>query len=323
MHCSPIPLNGVDFFKPVNSPYRESFQPLDARFPNIHIGVEVEVEDCPKLSIYGWKWHDEPSLRSEDNSEYVTFGSILAGHLPAALDELFMAMPPTRSFSDACSTHVHVDARYWSSEQLGCLFAAYYSVEPLLFGFVGNRRRSNNYCVPWYDALLRAEFIAWERDFANISSGKYAALNFCNLRSRNKGTVEFRHWPGLADRPRFETWVLLITRLCNYASKTRYNVHVERMRQLKTMTNTSEYLTCIFGEVSEALPHDHEAVQRAVKTYLSAEVSVKPIIACVPNSPLAKRLNTTKGPKIRKRKSPAVAENLAVPAPNEFQERGR
>lgn len=297
MDYSPVVQYLKEMYDHAQNPYDVYPIPKDASFPDERIGIEIEVEDCPKVYVPGWVWHEENSLRSEYNSEYVTAGSIFAGHAAYALDMLYEILPPTRNFAETCSSHVHVNMRGTSSEQWGTLFAAYYSVEPLLFGFVGNGRDGNNYCVPWSEVNLYEVFLGWEWTFQNIRSEKYAALNWMNLRSASKGTVEFRHWPGCSDRVRFLDWIKLITRLVSYAKRTRYADQLGKMRDLRTVSMVETYLEPMFGDLTgvllRATPDYRHQLQYATRMYLANESAKTRVVPCTPSSPLSQRHRLT------------------------------
>jgi len=290
-----------DEFEPCNDPFDGMDNEVDKSFPRIKVGIEVEVENCPRRDIPGWEWHEENSLRSEYPSEYVTNGAHLAGHTPAALKMLFDNLAQGHRFDDTCSTHVHVNVRGMTANQLGTLFSAYYSVEALLFTFAGVHRRKNNYCVPWSDVALGSTFDLWSHSWLFATSEKYAAMNLANVRREELGTVEFRHWPGLSDRSMFCLWVKLITRLVEYAFKTPYEAQLARMKDLKTNSNVEAYVGLIFGNMTHLLKASQQAVSihRAVKSFLAAIVPVKRFIPCSPASPLSLRLKLTKGRSVK------------------------
>lgn len=162
------------------------------------VGVEVEVEDCPNppdLSPF-WEMHHDGSLRNS-GIEYV-FSSPLAGaEIVKAVHMFDHAMVATKpDLSWRTSTHVHVDLRDMTVNQVKKLILAYLLFEDLLILCQGKHREDSNFCpavsyaqfqLEVINGLLRSDPEVWHR--ASVGE-KYSAINLKAMVTH--GTIEFR-----------------------------------------------------------------------------------------------------------------------------------
>ena len=175
------------------------------KFPNIFVGVEVEVENSGldynilDLNDYlqSWLLVREPSLRGRDSVEY-TFAQPLRGDDALfALIELDKHLTSYRKGSRGtsnCGVHVHVDITDTTLLEyyLSCMLYAYYED----YFFIGTGRESNNYCLPWRNSppQIRKLFagIIGQQDSGTPRGRKYLSCNAFN--PDRFGTIEFRHF---------------------------------------------------------------------------------------------------------------------------------
>jgi hypothetical protein len=139
-------------------------------------------------------------------------------------------------------------------EQVKVLALVYQTVERLLFGFVGNEREDNIYCVPWHQSGITAAFV----DRLDKNPGrqaanwiKYAALNFKTL--RELGTLEFRHLHGTCDVPFLIQWINLLSCMQRYASTHTFAEVKHTVLEMNTVSNYDFYLREIFQEHANVL----------------------------------------------------------------------
>lgn len=165
------------------------------------VGIEVELENVNRVVDAGRHWDcvSDNSLRN-GGYEFVTRGRGLGGrNLHEALSSLEGALKEI-DLDDGwrCSTHVHVDAREMTVQQVKNFILIYTTFERVLFRLSGWKRLKNNFCT----ALCYAEDCvnvltrAWRYEntsfFDSITSNwsKYTSLNLLPL--CGFGTIEVR-----------------------------------------------------------------------------------------------------------------------------------
>lgn len=175
------------------------------------MGIELELEGFrgrdqeEAQSFLGEAWHvtGDGSLRN-GGVEFVTAGGKGGVDLHAAfvrINDLLARVQYDASFR--CSTHMHLNMQDFTFNQVARFMLAYTCVEPVLFTFCGNYRRSSNFCVPIAESLpFHKKLIARLYDDAigshsGAACNKYTAMNFLPLFDGGRdrpplGTVEFR-----------------------------------------------------------------------------------------------------------------------------------
>ncbi len=230
-----------------------------------YIGLEVELEHIPRsdyknLSESTWRVCDDGSLK-DSGKEFVTI-PIKFKYLEMELNRLFSGLSKPL-VSTRCSTHVHINVREMTTEELGVFILLYSIFERAFYRFSGDRWNSN-FCIPLFASpyypkrLLKHLFNEKisPREF-EISWYKYLGFNVCPIIGSDgsgvQGTVEFRHMEGTTDPKYIINWINLIVSL-KLASK-RFNL--ETMKGiLLTMNADSSYISLtqsIFGEFANLL----------------------------------------------------------------------
>jgi hypothetical protein len=224
--------------------------------PDAIFGVELEIEGFPNRSATHtlFMYKDDPSLRN-NGKELVSYPT-KAKYFEAMLTSVFKHYKITqeKNYTERCSTHVHMNAQDMTMEQVKVLALVYQTVERLLFGFVGNERGDNIYCVPWHQSGITAAFV----DRLDKNPGrqaanwiKYAALNFKTL--RELGTLEFRHLHGTCDVPFLIQWINLLSCMQRYASTHTFAEVKHTVLEMNTVSNYDFYLREIFQEHANVL----------------------------------------------------------------------
>lgn len=216
--------------------------------PELVVGLELETENCFS-TIQGSDLEDaarranisietDGSLRG-NAYEFIT-RPMETRHALAALTDFFAATKYNDiNYSDRCSIHVHVNCTNLELEAISSLSLLYTVFEDILFGFVGNNRDSNIYCIPWNQCRMHFDLI--QRFLSGNGEvlrnwSKYTALNLIPL--GRYGTVEFRQMHGTADMGKITQWVNIIGAMFKEASATELNVLIPQIRELNT---TSQY----------------------------------------------------------------------------------
>ena len=108
------------------------------------------------------------------------------------------------AFSPRTSTHVHINCRALSTEQVRTLILLYALFEESFFAMTAPDRRTNIHCVPLTETYLPVHYHRSINHLVNRWH-KYTALNIVPL--AKLGTVEFRHLQGTGDPQLFGEWV--------------------------------------------------------------------------------------------------------------------
>lgn len=163
-------------------------------------GVEIELEGIDDIvpSFKYWDAKGDGSLRNY-GMEFVCNQPWGGKDLYCAgveIDKWLSSQSPEDSWR--CSTHVHVDVRDMTVDQLKRMILAYAMYERILFRCSGMHRYKNNFCVAlgFAQDLITQLSLAWQendRTFLNTvidSWDKYSSINLLPL--AQFGSVEFR-----------------------------------------------------------------------------------------------------------------------------------
>lgn len=164
------------------------------------VGVEIELENIREsypASRY-WRTESDGSLR-DNGCEFVFRGPLGGKNLFEALIEVDSFLHKNNpSGSWRCSTHVHVDVRDMTAQQLKYMFLAYLVYEQMLFRCSGFERYKNNFCpaLGFAQQMIQVLSNNWAKSDRNFMRGiqagwdKYSAMNLVPM--AGYGSVEFR-----------------------------------------------------------------------------------------------------------------------------------
>lgn len=268
------------------------------RSPTVFLGVELEVEHVDIIkgfpSVFSKK--EDLSLKVA-GAEFVTI-PIQFQYLEQELLRLFAGISADSTVR--CSTHVHVNARDFNSQQLIIFVLLYCVFENSLFNYSGTRQK-NPFCISVLDVKYIADFFGFM--LYNIETvqtafvwNKYIALNLCPLigsdGSDKIGTIEFRHMQGTKDVKYILDWCSLIVSLKLAAKKLPL---LDVLDHIKTMNTTSGYYwLCqeVFGEWAPLI-NKQETFKNDVETNISklkALINYKSF--SIKKAPVKKKINT-------------------------------
>ena len=229
--------------------------PVDLILPEHVIGIEFEVEN--------WTPKANKALRArftDDTCDCVADGSLRNNGMEIvtkpmrAVDAMafayrfFESMPDDVEHSARTSTHVHVNVRDFSTDQITALIATYVCVERLLYKFVGTNRSKGIFCVPIIDSCLPS-LLNQSTDIRSISNSwmKYAGLNLKPISVY--GTVEFRHLGGTRDYTTLVDWTNLILGLVKFSTTYSLEYVLERIYNLNSNSEYLLFLYDLYGPV--------------------------------------------------------------------------
>lgn len=219
--------------------------------PNIYIGIEIELEKVKVNSIPTTFYMEEDHSLKVNGLEFISI-PIRAKYLEVELNRLFSGLKQFDT-SVRCSTHIHINVRDLTIEQVNKLLILYMIFEKSLFNFTGKDRWKNNFCTPLFSCPRH--ITKW---FVTpcVHWYKYFALNLSPIfggQSKKVGTIEFRHLGGCSDVPKIISWVNLITSLKSAAIKIPMETI---LTHLETMNTSSAYWWLakeVFGKLSKVI----------------------------------------------------------------------
>ena len=246
--------------------------------PNLFTGVECELESC---NIYmtpdmqAWSKIHEPSLRGEAGYEYLLAGPLRGGMLSDALEALSSTILKQGIVPDMnvrVSTHVHLNVRNFTLEQLTNVLCTSMAVECLLLNYVGIERENSSYAIPYsrrsqeiraisdlqacrhmpHDTLTKKSRV--KSRLLNVTSTmcKYSSVNLINL--FGYGTIEFRHLGGCWEAAKIREWVNILQKIY------RYSVEQEELPEMLPAVMSSngawQFVHSIFGGYTEKLLYE-------------------------------------------------------------------
>lgn len=190
----------------------ENFRPHAALISADAVGVELELEGFTSSATNTAQQHLHPlwsttadgSLRN-GGVELITNGGLGGEQLYAAFERVASLLERINyDASWRCSTHMHINMRDFTVQQVARFMMVYAACEPVLFAHCGKFRYSSNFCVPVADSIpfhkkLISRFhdnVIATRAAAQLTV-KYTAMNFQPLFGDGRGrpalgTVEFR-----------------------------------------------------------------------------------------------------------------------------------
>lgn len=201
-------------------------QLLERNPTNGEVGLEIELEgkSLPKSNVpYGWSYHEDHSLRGEDNAEYVLTKPIKFDDIDLYLKGLWDGLAKSRiDRSNRTSVHVHLNVQNWYMDRLATFFALYITVEELLTQWAGDHRVGNLFCLRTKDApaiiTSMCDFIKSNGNFRFGNGMHYAGLNISAL--QKFGSIEVRTMRGPMTPDEVSQWVRFLRRLYDFAAST-------------------------------------------------------------------------------------------------------
>ena len=231
---------------------------------NLYIfGIEVEVEQVenPQITFNHtpyWNITGDNSLRN-NGVEFVSL-PLKANQLEGALLQLQKSLPNTADFSPRTSTHVHMNVRDLSIDQITSLLLLYTTVEDLLFHWVGHNRDKSVFCIKLTETDYVQLFLSLQNDPRDTiaSWNKYTAFNLLPLQS--KGTL---------DIPRILCWINLLSCLKTAAKKKPLTQILQEINELNTSSLYEEFVRDLFGDYYSILTKDIYNLQAILEESVS------------------------------------------------------
>jgi hypothetical protein len=243
--------------------------------PTALVGIEVEIENV-QTSIFPefyWKEKEDGSLRNYGR-EYTSI-PLRGNQIPYALDYLFnnLNINNKPECSTRCSTHVHLNVRDMTPNQVKSLVALYSLFEKHFFHIAGTKRETSIFCVPLYKSNIKKATISNILEITQYWP-KYLALNLAPISGSNDvakyGTIEFRHLYGTQDKAIIINWINNIFCLRKAAIQYDWETLREKIRTLNTSSEYYQLYSDVFGQYANMrLMHkyDFESCVSATKLW--------------------------------------------------------
>lgn len=213
-----------------------------------YLGIECEIENCTinkTITDPIWEFKKDGSLRN-NGLEAIT-PPIKASRIESALWTLFTKrLNPGYEYSDRCSTHVHMNVRTLTEEQLKSLVLTYMVFEKALFHWVGHNRNENIYCVPLHEIKIANQLLPKLSYIPHLTWSKYTALNLKPITSM--GTIEFRHLEGTNNILRIITWINFLLSLKKFSLQNRLDTILDQILSMNTISNYLAFVNQVFPE---------------------------------------------------------------------------
>lgn len=236
------------------------------------VGIEVELEGrgFNRRPLSPWTYHQDGSLRGEDNAEYVFIRPLEFDEVDKALDALWNMFKTdgTRiDESNRTSVHVHLNVLPFYQNRLTALMSLWFIVEDVLTHWCGETRVGNHYCLRAKDtpSVIHQlkKYVKSNGDVIPRENFHYAAFN-ANAISKF-GSVEIRTLRGVSDPTIIKTWVNILKRI--YDASEEYSDPRFLIEEF-SLRGPIPFFEKLFGELSKDIIATAKLTQEQVQTML-------------------------------------------------------
>lgn len=193
------------------------------------VGIEIECEgnkfekNNANLAPF-WEFHQDHSLRGQDNAEYVLVKPIKFDQVPEAIDAIWKVMDKygtVLDVSNRTSVHVHLNCQKFHLNRLTAFMALYFIVEEALTEWCGDHRVGNLFCLRAKDAPgLVSQIKRFVRSDGKIElrdNLHYGGLNAHAL--MKYGSLEIRTLRGCTNPQTIIEWLTILRRLYDLSAE--------------------------------------------------------------------------------------------------------
>lgn len=232
------------------------------KFAGINSGASAEYLNGLVKKV--WNITKDDSLRDQ-GAEWVSKVGLTAEHAGKALCLLKLHLDAYYSklkLNYRCGTHVHVNVRDFTVEQLINMTMLYILFEDLFYKVSGERYK-NIFCVPIRASTANVEQLfklatvsrPTYQDFRDVFKHftKYMAFNLlpagrATAGSHVLGTVEFRHHKGESDPTVLTSWLQYILDIHQAAQEYTFKELSETIFNLNTASNYVAFARSVFNQ---------------------------------------------------------------------------
>lgn len=202
--------------------------------PSIYIGIEIELENVPRLTrLKYWSQVNDGSLRV-DGTEFKFIKPLNGYDIIAALSELYTYLKANKvkpTFSSRTGTHIHLNLTNLDIQQASNFIYSFMHYEDLFFkiGRIKFNRKHNSYCTPLknrddYNQLL---FYYEQGDYNNfLHNFSYNVKKYSSAYvNRDYGTFEVRLFDSTIEPFRILNWVNLLLAFFKFTKDNPINAN--------------------------------------------------------------------------------------------------
>lgn len=227
-------------------------QPNELQINPIPRLASVEIEICGTNDIYSLLLH----LLRAYRCNVVRDGSLPVGGFeinthPAGgdllfkmIDDICFGLSEAHAFvTDKAGCHMHIDARDFNYRDIYNLIQLYHHLEDTIYSLLPETRRKSRFCVrsydrymPFFSCSIKTNNITEMRDAivtclygtkntANIKNASRGKAHFTRYSGFNlhswfhRGTIEFRHPPGMTSSRAIKNWLTVFLSLMETAKQ--------------------------------------------------------------------------------------------------------
>jgi hypothetical protein len=191
------------------------------------VGLEIEVEGNKfrKESLPDpWEYHQDGSLRGQDNAEYVLKEPQSFDAAEKAVDIIYGDMEKFGTVltdSNRTSVHVHLNVGEFFLNRLAALMGLWIILEAPLTEWCGEHRVGNLFCLGAQDAPALVShlrrFIQSDMTYKLREGLHYAGMNPHSI--TQMGSLEFRTLEGTKDPEQIKKWLRILRRLYDLSAE--------------------------------------------------------------------------------------------------------
>lgn len=227
-------------------------------------GIELELEGFEGIpsTMDAWERVRDGSLRN-NGIEFRFYRPLSGEQLSASLSEMELKLSSLDySISERCSTHVHIDVRDLTMQQLSCFMACSLVFEHVLFNLFGEGRDCNTFCLTTetndvaYNAMCKA--ISGE---GTPERPKYVGISMYRL--CDLGTVEFRMFNPCTEASQFKAILNFLFSLKKFAKESMSTP--KDIIDMKMATDLRQLFVNCFGD-GRYHPNLDANIERGVQT---------------------------------------------------------
>lgn len=250
------------FSESTNTPPRIGLE-LEVAFKNVYDGTSLGRSLLQNGSLADFWIATEDGSIGEGGCEFVM-------KHPHALDDyalmyihsLMTTLQATPGFwvNSACGTHIHVDCMNATKRQIAIFIVLCMVVQDLMFQLCDKRRRFSNFAVKLVPSRQLAQTVVSMlygiksesvseiykyRPYIENNQFKYSGINLWSLTKNERGSIEFRMFPGVTTYDELVFWTQLVAAV--RSSVNRINGLGALSVKLQTHTPL-QFLQFIVGE---------------------------------------------------------------------------
>lgn len=258
---------------------------IKVKHKDVFVGVELEIEGVDDHIVIPNSFGAVEDNSLKINGLEIVSIPIKLKYLEVELNRVLNPIKDKILLSSRCSTHIHMNVRDMTVEQINNMVMLYMIFEKSLYKLSGNRW-NNNFCVPLFMCQGVVEnWFKYEHSMSGWDWYKYTGLNLRPMFSGDNGalplgTAEFRQLHGTIDVPEIINWCNLITSLKRAAQSFQREDLLAHIRIMKSSSGYFWLANQVFGGLARQIssqPTFIDDVESCLTVLNGVLPSIKPI----------------------------------------------